>query len=395
MASHRSFVAVIVAAGRGVRAGLALPKQFVDLAGRPVLRWSVDAFAAHPDCRQIIVVAPVDTEGLALAETVCAGIEAIVVRGGAERIDSVKAGIARADQAELVLVHDAARPGIAPHHIDRLLAAFADPAVAGSVPVLAVADTLARRDGDRIAENIDRSTAVRVQTPQAFRRSAVEAAHAVWAGPATDDASMVRANGGLIVAVEGDERLDKITNEGDLERMQAMLGGGLPQWRTAIGSGFDVHRLIAGDGIWLGGHFIAHDRKLEGHSDADVLLHAITDAVLGALGAGDIGQHFPPSDERWRGAASDAFLKHACQLAAERGAIIDHVDATVICEAPKVGPHREAIRARIAAIMGLGPDQVSVKATTTEKLGFTGRGEGMAVMANASLSIPRHPPQGE
>lgn len=395
MANLRSFAAIIVAAGRGVRAGLPLPKQFAELNGRPALRWSVDAFAAHPDCRQIIVVAPDEREGFALAERICAGSGAVVVRGGAERIDSVRAGIAHVDQAELVLVHDAARPGVRPEHVDRLLAAFTDPAVAGSVPVLAVADTLARRDGERIADNIDRSSAVRVQTPQAFRRSAVVAAHAAWAGPATDDASMVRVNGGLVVAVEGDERLDKITNEGDLERMQAMLGGGLPQWRTAIGSGYDVHRLVAGDGIWLGGHFIAHDRKLDGHSDADVLLHAITDAVLGALGAGDIGQHFPPSDERWRGAASDAFLKLACALAAERGAIIDHVDATVICEAPKVGPHREAIRARIAAIMNLDPDQVSVKATTTEKLGFTGRGEGMAVMANASLLIPRHPPQGD
>lgn len=393
MTSRSTFTAIIVAAGRGLRAGLPLPKQFALLGDRPVLRWSVDAFAGHPACDRIIVVAPNHDREMAMAIDMCSGSGAQVVPGGYERIDSVKAGLDAAGNADFILVHDAARPGLTNAPIDRLIAAFEDPAVAGAVPVLAVADTLARRDDERIIGDIDRSGAVRVQTPQAFRREALVAAHARWAGPATDDASMVRSNAGLLLAVEGDPRLDKITNDGDLETMQAMLAGGLHQWRTAVGSGFDVHRLVAGDGLWIGGHFIAHDRKLEGHSDADVLLHAITDAVLGALGAGDIGQHFPPSDERWRGAASDAFLLHACHLARERGALIDHVDATIICEAPKIGPHREAIRQRIAAIMGLDLDQISVKATTTEKLGFTGRGEGIAAMASASLSLPRRAQQ--
>ncbi|MBX9727278.1 MAG: 2-C-methyl-D-erythritol 2,4-cyclodiphosphate synthase [Sphingopyxis sp.] len=394
MTSHPTFTAIIVAAGRGLRAGLPLPKQFAMLGDRPVLRWSVDAFAGHPACDRIIVVAPDDDRGMAMAIEICSGSGAQVVPGGSERIASVKAGLDAADNADFILVHDAARPGLTCAQIDRLTAAVADPAIAGAVPVLPVADTLAWRDGERITADIDRSSAVRVQTPQAFRRAALVAAHSVWVGSATDDASMVRSNGDIVLAVEGDPRLDKITNDGDLEAMQSILVGGLPQWRTAVGNGFDVHRLVAGDGVWIGGHFIVHDRKLEGHSDADVLLHAITDAVLGALGAGDIGQHFPPSDERWRGAASDAFLAHACHLANAKGGVIEHVDATVICEAPKIGPHREAIRERIAAIMGLELEQVSVKATTTEKLGFTGRGEGISAMASASLSLPRRAQQG-
>lgn len=395
MISQPTFVAIIVAGGRGLRAGLPIPKQFATLGNRAVLRWSVDAFAAHPACERIIVVAPDEDAGFALAEQICAGSGALVIRGGIERIDSVKAGMAAAGDATVILIHDAARPGLEGCQIDHLLAAFRDPDIAGVVPVLPVADTLARIEGGYVSGDIDRSGAVRVQTPQAFRHAALLAAHARWNGPATDDASMVRANGGIIAIVEGHRRLNKITKEGDLEAMQSILAGGLPQWRTAIGNGYDVHRLIPGEGLWLGGHFINYDRRLEGHSDADVLLHAITDAVLGAVGAGDIGQHFPPSDERWRGASSDAFLAHACTLASKRGAVIDHVDTTVICEAPKIGPHREMIRARIAAIMGVAIDQVSVKATTTEKLGFTGRGEGIAAMASVSLMLPRHRAQGD
>jgi 2-C-methyl-D-erythritol 4-phosphate cytidylyltransferase / 2-C-methyl-D-erythritol 2,4-cyclodiphosphate synthase len=219
---------------------------------------------------------------------------------------------------------------------------------------------------------------------------------AVWgSGAATDETQVMRAAGGRVALVAGSRRLDKITQPGDLEHMAVLLGVGddagasaVTSWRHAVGMGFDVHRLIPGDGLWLGGVFIAHDRKLEGHSDADVALHSITDAILGAIGEGDIGTHFPPSDEQWRGAASDRFLAHAASLVAAKGGRIDHVDCTIICEAPKVGPHRNAIVARIADILALPLAYVSVKATTTERLGFTGRGEGIAAQAVASIALP-------
>ena len=281
--------------------------------------------------------------------------------------------------------------------IDRLLAAFAEPDVQGAVPVLAVADTLAR-SADGLGETVDRGALVRVQTPQAFRLAALRDALAVWdQGPATDETQVVRAAGGRVALVDGSRSLDKITQPGDLQHMAVLLGAlrsgtmgneAMTSWRHATGMGFDVHRLIAGTGVWLGGVLVPHDRKLEGHSDADVVLHAITDALLGAIGEGDIGQHFPPSDPQWRGAASDQFLTHAHTLTLGKGGRIDHVDCTIICEAPKVGPHREAIRASIAAILDLPLDHVSVKATTTERLGFTGRGEGIAAQAVVSVALP-------
>ncbi len=381
MESARKFAAIIVAGGTGSRSGLASPKQFAMMGAKPVLAWSVDIFAAHPRCGAIILVVP--EAHLAMAREI-AGTQAILVAGGATRQASVAAGLAAiGDDLPFALIHDAARPGVDAAIIDRLLAALDDGAM-GVVPGLPVADSIANVDGN-LGEYIHRAGLARVQTPQAFVTAQIAAAHAAWDGDAAgDDAQMLRARGAAIALVAGDPRLDKITHAGDLERVGALLG----QSRISVsGSGYDVHRLVAGDGLWLGGHFIAHSQKLDGHSDADVLLHAITDAILGAVAAGDIGQHFPPSDARWRGARSDQFVQHALKLAGETGARLTHVDATIICEAPKIGPHRDAIRAAIAQIVALPMARISVKATTSERLGFTGRGEGIAAQASVSMQI--------
>ncbi|QJQ33125.1 bifunctional 2-C-methyl-D-erythritol 4-phosphate cytidylyltransferase/2-C-methyl-D-erythritol 2,4-cyclodiphosphate synthase [Sphingomonas lacunae] len=392
MMQQNSFHAVIVAGGRGERAGLSVPKQYALLGGKAVVRWSAEAMLSHPLCAGLTIVIPPGDEARAMAEAALSGLTLCWATGGDSRQASVAAGLAGLDEelAGLVLVHDAARPGLDSATIDRLLTAFADATVDGAVPVLPVADTLALCGPD-LGDVVDRSALVRVQTPQAFRLTALRAAHAGWQGAsASDDAQMIRALGRAVAMVEGRRELEKVTHQGDLEQVEAMLcpAPRAGQWRTAVGMGFDVHRLIDGDGVWLGGLLIPHDRKLEGHSDADVLLHAITDAVLGGIGDGDIGQHFPPSDPQWRGASSDRFLAHACELVAACGGRIEHVDATVMCEAPKVGPHRQAIRERIAAIMGLPVARVSIKATTTERLGFTGRGEGIAAQAVVTVRLP-------
>lgn len=381
MESTGKFAAIIVAGGTGSRSGLTAPKQFAMLGIKPVLAWSVDIFAAYPRCGAIILVVP---EAHFAAAREIAGTQVRLVAGGATRQASVAAGLAAiSDDLPLVLIHDAARPGVDAAVIDRLLAALDDGAM-GVVPALPVTDSVANIDGN-LGNYIDRAALARVQTPQAFVTAQILAAHAAWDGDAAgDDAQMLRARGHAIALVAGDPRLDKITHVGDLERVGALLG----QSRISIsGSGYDVHRLVAGDGLWLGGHFIAHTQKLDGHSDADVLLHAVTDAILGAVAAGDIGQHFPPSDARWRGARSDQFVQHALKLASEAGARLTHVDATIICEAPKIGPHRDAIRAAIAQIVALPIARVSVKATTSERLGFTGRGEGIAAQASVSMQI--------
>ena len=278
-----------------------------------------------------------------------------------------------------MLIHDAARPFVPAAVIDRLLAAL--DAHDGAVPVVPVVDTLLRG-----GEIVDREGLARVQTPQAFRTAAVMTAHRDWPGDAdaTDDAQMVRASGGAVTTVAGDPWLEKITRAEDFALAEARLAA-RASFRT--GSGYDVHRLAADEELWLGGVLIPHDRGLAGHSDADVALHALTDAILGAVGAGDIGTHFPPSDARWRGASSDRFLAHAGTLVAEAGGRIEHVDLTIICEAPRIGPHRDAIRARIADILALDRERVSVKATTTEGLGFTGRGEGIAAQAAATVKL--------
>ena len=317
-----------------------------------------------------------------LAEASLAGLDVgALIEGGAERADSVRAGLALIE-GDAVLVHDGARPFCPEALLERLLAPLEF--YEGAAPVLPVGDTLARL-GDALEEPVDRSGLVRVQTPQAFRLAELKAAYERWSGPSpTDETTVVRAAGMTVAAVEGDPALEKLTRQADFDRAERWLAGSLAP-RT--GMGFDVHA-FAGDGpIMLGGIEVAHERGLAGHSDADVVLHAITDALLGAAGLGDIGEHFPPSEPRWKGAASSLFLAHAVELLRSRGAIIDHVDCTIIAEAPKVGPHRDAMRARIAEIAGLSIDQVSIKATTTEGLGFTGRREGIAAQAVASIRM--------
>jgi 2-C-methyl-D-erythritol 4-phosphate cytidylyltransferase / 2-C-methyl-D-erythritol 2,4-cyclodiphosphate synthase len=337
----------------------------------------VDAFAGFP----VFVV--IGEGQRALAEAVLGDRAVTFVQGGAERQDSVLAGLKAIGSANRVLIHDAARCLLPGAVIARLLAALETHD--GAVPVLPVADTVAR-GGDVLGETVDRSELVRVQTPQAFRFNAIVAAHQQWTGgPATDDAQMARAAGFRVAMVQGDAMLEKITTAADFAVAEARLAARMVS-RSA--SGFDVHRLEVGEELWLGGVRIPHDKGLSGHSDADVALHAITDAVLGCIGAGDIGTHFPPSDAQWRGAPSWKFLDHARGLVAAKGGIIDFIDLTLICEAPKVGPYRDAMRARIAEILQVPPSRISVKATTTERLGFTGRGEGIAAQAIATVRLP-------
>lgn len=373
--------AIIVAAGKGERAGGDVPKQFAPLAGRPLLAHSYAALSTHPAIGDVVIVIGPGQED-ALRNAVG---DARHVIGGATRRDSVMAGLNAVTDVEHVLIHDAARPFLTAAVIERLLDAL--DAAPGAVPVLPVADTIARADAV-LGDTIDRSNVVRVQTPQAFHLDAIRAAHAAWPDgqEATDDAQVLRAYGEQVVTVEGDTMLEKVTHPGDFAAAEARHAASMIS-RSA--SGYDVHRLEAGEELWLGGVLIPHDKGLSGHSDADVALHAITDALLGTIAAGDIGSHFPPSDPQWRGAASDQFLAHAASLVAGRGGIVDFVDLTIICEAPKIGPHRESIRMRIADILRLDASQVSVKATTTERLGFTGRGEGIAAQAVATVRVPK------
>ncbi|WP_343712277.1 bifunctional 2-C-methyl-D-erythritol 4-phosphate cytidylyltransferase/2-C-methyl-D-erythritol 2,4-cyclodiphosphate synthase [Inquilinus sp.] len=377
--------AVIVAAGTGERFGGSLPKQYRPLAGSTVLRRSVEAFRATGRFDDIIVV--IRDEHRALYDAAAAGLGLPdPVIGGATRQDSVRAALEwlEARAPDRVLVHDAARPLVDRATIDRVLDALdeAEAAIA-AVPVV---DTIKRAEAGIAAGTVDRSGLWQAQTPQGFRFPALLAAHRAVAGEAlTDDAAVAERQGIAVRLVEGHVDNFKITTEADLTRAERLLGGAAD---IRTGTGFDVHRLIPGDAVILCGIRIPHGFKLEGHSDADVGLHALTDALLGAIGAGDIGQHFPPSDERWRGADSAAFLAHAGELVRARGTILN-VDVTLLCERPKVGPHRAAMVARIAEILGLDAERVSVKATTTERLGFTGREEGIAAQASANVRIER------
>ncbi len=384
MLRHRT-AALIVAAGSGSRAGGDLPKQFSIVAGRPLVAHAVAAFAGHVD--EVVVVIGAGQNDRARDAL---GHDVRLVAGGPTRRDSVANGLASlSDAVERVLVHDAARPFVSPAVIARVLAALDDHD--GATPVLAVADTLVRGKC-LLGDVVPRAGLHRVQTPQGFRLDTLRAAHAGWpAGDeATDDAQMVRRLGGRVALVQGEAMLDKITYPDDFATAEVRLA-----WESRSAGGFDVHRMEAGEELWLGGVLIPHDKGLSGHSDADVALHALTDALLGTIAAGDIGTHFPPSDPQWRGAASDQFLAHAARLIADRGGRIDFVDLTLICEAPKIGPHRAAMIARIADILHLTPDRVSVKATTTERLGFTGREEGIAAQAIATISLPRTAGRGE
>lgn len=371
--------ALIVAAGQGMRAGGTVPKQFAPLAGKPMLAHSYATLTAHPAIYTVLVVIGQGQER-ALAEALG---DVPFVLGGEMRRDSVLSGLEALD-AERVLIHDAARPFLSAATIDALLDGL--DTHPGAVPALPVADTLAR-GGALLGDTVPRDGLYRVQTPQAFHHDVVIAAHRDWPSgqEATDDAQMVRALGHDVALVPGDPMLEKITHPADFAAAEARYAATL---RVRTATGYDVHRFAEGEKLWLGGIEVPHSQGLSGHSDADVALHAITDALLGTIGAGDIGMHFPPSDPKWRGAASARFLEHAAGLIAERSGIIDFIDLTIICEAPKIGPHRVAIRDSIAAILALPADRVSVKATTTERLGFTGRGEGMAAQAIATVRIP-------
>ncbi len=375
------FAAIVVAAGKGLRVGGDTPKQFRMWRGKPLIRHAIEALqTAGADPLVVVISQGAMTD----AETALAGIDGLqFVNGGASRQDSVRAGLEALVDATpaSVFIHDAARPDLPREVVARLLAALND--AQGSIPVLPVVDSLAvANDEGRMAGKAEREKLRRVQTPQAFRYPDILAAHRAWEGAtdAGDDAQVLMANAGAVALVDGHERLKKITFAEDFADMSAA-----PAFR--IGQGFDVHRLEAGEELWLGGVLIPYEKGLAGHSDADVALHAITDAVLGAVGAGDIGTHFPPSDPQWRGARSGQFLAHAVGLARAAGYALANVDLTLICEAPKIGPHRPAMRAEVARLMGIGEDAVSIKATTTEKLGFTGRGEGIAAQAIVLVTL--------
>lgn len=378
--------AIVLAAGRGVRSGGGIPKQYRLLDGEPMVRRSLRLFLGHGG---ISVVQPVIAAGdEPLFETAAADLAvAAPVMGGATRQASVFAGLqALVPLApDLVLVHDSARPFATAELVDRAIAAGS--AHAAAIPAVAVTDTIKSVDaGGRVVTTPDRATLRAVQTPQAFRYSMLIEAHrrAAAAGrdDFTDDAALVEWAGKSVMTFPGDPQNVKLTTAEDFARAQAAQG----DMRT--GMGFDVHAFSDGDHVMLGGIAIAHSRGLTGHSDADVVLHALVDAILGVLADGDIGSHFPPSDPQWRGASSDRFLAFAVQRVAARGGRIAHLDVTIVCEAPKIGPHRDAIRRRIAAIADLAPDRVAVKATTSEGLGFTGRGEGIAAFAQATIRLP-------
>lgn len=373
--------ALIVAAGQGTRAQTSVPKQFSPVGGKPMVAHSLEALRRHPGISEVVVAVGAEQQDAARAAL---GDDVRLIVGGAERKDSVLAGLEALRDASRVLVHDAARPFLAAPVIDRLLGALAsDP---GAVPVIPVADTLARGAEQLLGDTVQREGVYRVQTPQAFRLDALLDAHRRWprGQGATDDAQMVRAAGYQVAMVAGDPALEKVTYSADFAAAEARIAA---QMRVRTAQGFDVHRFAPGEELWLGGVQIPSSVGLSGHSDADVALHAITDALLGTIGAGDIGMHFPPSDPQWRGARSAQFLEHAAALIAADGGVIDFIDLTLICEAPKIGPHREAIRASIAAILRVPVSRISVKATTTERLGFTGRGEGMAAQAVATIRI--------
>lgn len=386
--------ALIVAAGRGHRLGAALPKQYLGLAGVAVLRHALERFARHPGIDLVqVVIAEAD---LPLYDAATAGLELPpAVTGGSTRQRSVLNGLEglAGRGVELVAIHDAARPLVDAGTITRTLEAAARDGVDGALAAVPLADTLKRADGETmVAATISRHLLWRAQTPQVFRFERILAAHRAVAAlgddeatALTDDSAVAEQAGCRIALVESPERNFKITTDADLARAERELALAM---ETRTGTGFDVHAFGPGDAVSLCGVSVPHTQGLVGHSDADVALHALTDALLGTIGAGDIGAHFPPADPQWRGASSDRFLRHAADLVTKRGGRIVNLDVTIICERPKVGPHRERMRARVAEILDIAVDRVAVKATTTEKLGFTGRGEGIAAQAIATVAVP-------
>jgi 2-C-methyl-D-erythritol 4-phosphate cytidylyltransferase/2-C-methyl-D-erythritol 2,4-cyclodiphosphate synthase len=381
-------VALVVASGRGERFRGDRPKQYVPLAGRPLLRHCLERFCRHPGIHRVRAV--VHPDDAALYDTAADGLDLLdPVPGGATRQDSVRLGLESLadDPPDWVLIHDGVRPLAGAALIDRVLHALRTHAAA--LPTLAVIDTLKRGEHGAVAGTVDRTGLYRAQTPQGFSYARIVEAHRRFAGAAmTDDAALAEAAGLTVALVEGDEDNMKITEPPDLARAERLLAA---LWRPRTGLGFDVHRLTPGDGVVLLGVRVPCPFRLLGHSDADVGLHALTDALLGTLGAGDIGAHFPPSDPRWAGADSAIFLEHARDLVAAAGGRIEHVDVTLICEEPRIGPYRAAMSARVAELLALPPDRASVKATTTEGLGFPGRREGIAAQAVVTASFPGDP----
>lgn len=378
-------VAIIVASGRGERFGSDRPKQYLPLAGRSLLSHCLRRFVDHPGVTKVrAVIHPDDRD---LYDQAAAGLDLLEpVHGGDTRQDSVRLGLESLAEAppDFVLIHDGARPLVDADLIERVIGALGRSV--GVVPALPVADTLKRVGDDRVGETVDRTGLYRAQTPQGFAYHPLMKAHREAEGRAmTDDAAVAESAGLGVTVVAGDEDNIKVTAGDDLERAARLMSSGL---RPRTGMGFDVHRLEPGDGLILLGLTLPEPFCMIGHSDADVGLHAITDALLGALAAGDIGSHFPPSDPTWKGAESTIFLNHACHLVREAGGVIEHVDVTLICERPKVGPYRGAMVERLSDLLQLPPSRVSVKATTTERLGFTGRGEGIAAQAVATVLLP-------
>ncbi|MGB0553477.1 MAG: bifunctional 2-C-methyl-D-erythritol 4-phosphate cytidylyltransferase/2-C-methyl-D-erythritol 2,4-cyclodiphosphate synthase [Alphaproteobacteria bacterium] len=380
--------ALLLAGGRGTRAGDGIPKQYREIGGISVLRRAIDCFIDCPAVDLIRVVIHADDQELYRAAT--AGLDILPpVIGGTERHLSAVNGLESLSDFEtnIVLIHDAARPFADRGMIERVIAALAD--AAGAIPALPVSDTLKRvaSTDDLIEETVDRAGLWRAQTPQGFRFKAILKAHGQRDSDLpTDDAAVLEEAGMVVCVVDGDERNIKVTTEADFDRAEQILEK--RQMQTRVGSGFDVHKLGPGDGVTLCGVKVSCDMSLIGHSDADVALHALTDALLGAVGCGDIGLHFPPSDPQWKGAASHIFVEAAAADIRKAGGSIVNVDVTIIGERPKVGPHREEMRARVAEYLDIPRDRVNIKATTTERLGFTGRGEGLAAQAVASVEVP-------
>ncbi|TNE43209.1 MAG: bifunctional 2-C-methyl-D-erythritol 4-phosphate cytidylyltransferase/2-C-methyl-D-erythritol 2,4-cyclodiphosphate synthase [Sphingomonadales bacterium] len=371
------FAAIVVAAGKGLRVGGDVPKQFRNWRGKPLLRHSIETLLEVGATEIVVAIADGAEE---IARQALAGLDSVkLVSGGETRQDSVRNALEAMTNksGQRVLIHDAARPDLPREVVKRLLGSLET--AQGAIPVLPVVDSLAIETDGMMSGKADRESLRRVQTPQAFHLDGILAAHRAWQGDtnAGDDAQVLMAKGGKVALVDGDERLKKITFAEDLL-------GEATSFR--VGQGFDVHRLAEGEELWLCGVKIPHDRGLAGHSDADVALHAIVDALLGAIGEGDIGTHFPPSDPQWKGAPSPLFVEHAVKLVDQSGFTICNVDLTLICEVPKIGPHRDAMRAKLAQLLSVDLSQVSIKATTTERLGFTGRGEGIAAQAIVGLA---------
>lgn len=379
-----TFHAVIVAAGLGQRAGPGEPKTWRLLGGKPILRWSVEGLMSARPASVVIVVA---ADRRAAVDEALAGLSGwTAVAGGETRFQSVRAGLAAvpADSDLPILIHDAARPFVTRKHVEELLQALTT--ADGAIPALAVADTLKRGEAV-VTGTVPRAGLWRAQTPQAFRGGTLRTAAAAWMSSEdpTDDASLLEVDGRRVALVPGDPLLMKLTYPEDFAMAEQLAGA---RRITCVGQGIDAHRFGPGDSVWLCGVLIPHDRGLVGHSDADCGLHALTDAILGAISDGDIGSHFPPSDPQWKGVSSDRFVRHAVERVRALGGRILHADITLICERPKIGPHRAAMCERLSELLDLSPTRISVKATTTEGMGFTGRQEGLMAQATVTVEVP-------